>query len=263
MELKIDDVDIKKIESYPSWDVESEVHDDECIFCGRCYEICPTDSILFERKLPNPSDLVRGEISFDKDKCIYCSFCADLCPVNAISIKNIPTSSNDLLNNHIDVDLSKCIFCGVCKRVCPENAIKQICSTCMLRDEIETPKIIGQTFISDESCVNCSWCLDICPVDAITITKPFEGSLNLVEKVSEEKVCKGDSCHACLDVCPCNAIEIVDNKSVTNLNFCNLCGACINACPQNIRVLSRTSMSLKNIKSESWNEILSCLLDGK
>ena len=259
--LTIDGVNIKDEGNYPVWETESVVDDEECIYCGRCYSICPRDSILFERRLPNPVDLVRGEIEINEDKCIYCSFCADMCPAGAIIIKNVPTSSNDLLNNSIEVDLSKCVFCGVCKRVCPENAIKQICSTCMLRDEIEVPEIAGHTFISDESCVKCSWCCEICPVDAISITKPFEGTLELIEE--EEKICKGDSCHACQDVCPCNAVSIVDGKSVTNLDFCNLCGACVSACPQDIRILTRTAMKLTNINSESWSEILNGLLTGK
>ena len=260
LSLAIDGIDIKDIDSYPTWDVGCDINDD-CIYCGRCNTACPRDSILFERNIPNAVDLVRGEIEIDEGKCIYCSFCADMCPAGAITIKNVPTSTNDVLNNSIDVDLSKCVFCGVCKKVCPEDAILQICSTCMLWDEIEIPEITGNAFISEESCVNCSWCSEICPVDAITIDKPFEGTLELVE--ADEKICKGDSCHACQDVCPCNAVEIVDGKSVTNLDFCNLCGACVRACPQNIRILSRTAMKLNNINSESWSEILNSTLIGK
>ena len=261
LDLTIDGVNVKDIESYPVWDVESKIDEENCIYCGRCHNVCPRDSIIFERKLPSPVDLVRGEMEIDNDQCIYCSFCAELCPAGAIIIENVPKSSNDRLNKSIDVELSKCIFCGVCKRVCPENAIKIICSTCMFSEEIKTPEITGDVFILDGSCVNCSWCSEICPVDAITITKPFDGKLELIE--TEEKICKGVSCHACLDVCPCNAVEIVDGKSVTNLDFCNLCGACVTACPQNIRVVSRTGMKLNNINSESWNDLLKTILVGK
>lgn len=263
LSLEVNNESIKELGNYPSWETQCEVDGDECIYCGRCNVVCPQDSIIFERNLPDAVDLVRGEIQIDDEKCIYCGFCAELCPAEAIIIKNIPSSSVDLLNNSIEVDLSRCIHCGVCKRICPESAIKQICSTCMYRDEIEIPEITGSTFISEESCVKCSWCCEICPVDAISITKPFEGSLELVEIPDEDKVCKGESCHACQDVCPCNAVEIVDGKSVTNLDFCNLCGACVTACPQNIRILNRTAMKLTDIHSESWKEILNSIIDGK
>ena len=201
---------------------------------------------------------MRGEIKIDDEKCIYCGFCADLCPPDAISLSNTPGSSVDFLNNTISVDTSKCVFCGVCKRICPEDAVYEICSTCMFQDQIDVPDVVGDTFIVESSCVNCSWCSEICPVDAINIVNPFSGDLKLAE--SEDQICKGDSCHACRDVCPCNAVEIVDGKAVTNLTFCNLCGACVTACPQNIRELTRTSMNLVNINSESWNEYLNKLL---
>lgn len=263
LSLEINHDKIKKMDNYPFWETETNIDDEECIYCGRCYSVCPSDSILFERKLPDPVSLIRGEIDIDKDKCIYCGFCSDLCPAEAIIIKNEPLSSVDLLNNSIEVDLSKCVQCGVCKRICPESAIRQICSTCMLIDEIKVPEITGKTFIFEESCVNCSWCSDICPVNAITITKPFEGNLELIENMEEGKICKGESCHACLDVCPCNAVNIENGKSVTNLDFCNLCGACVTACPQNIRILTRTDMKLTNINSDSWAEILNTILSGK
>ena len=263
LDLSIDNVSIRELDIYPEWNVDSTVNDEECIYCGRCYEICPQDSIIFKRQLPERSALVRGEIDIDDGKCIFCSFCADLCPADAITVKNVPTASNDVVNNAIEVDESKCIFCGVCKRICPENAIREVCSTCMYSDEIDVPQVTGEVFIVEDSCVSCSWCSEICPKDAISIAKPFEGKLELAENEAEEKICKGESCHACQDVCPCNSVEIVDGKSITNLNFCNLCGACVTACPQDIRALTRTAMKLDNVNSKSWSEILDLLLVGK
>ena len=259
LSLSIDGEYIKEKDNYPNWEVESEVCDDDCVYCGRCYIACPRDAIIFKRELPERETLVRGEISINKENCIFCGFCAELCPPNAITISNVPTSSVDFINNAIEVDTSKCVYCGVCKRICPENAIIEICSTCMMQDQIEVPEVTGETFIIEDSCVNCSWCAEICPVDAINVVKPFTGNLEIVE--DEEKVCKSESCHACQDVCPCNAVEIVDGKSITNLTFCNLCGACITACPQSIRKLTRNSMKLSNINSESWNECLSKILN--
>ena len=55
-------------------------------------------------------------------------------------------------------------------------------------------------------------------------------------------------------------VAIEDNKSVTNSTFCNLCGACVTACPQNIRELKRTSMKLTNINSEAWKDSLNNLI---
>ena len=256
LELSIDGESVKELENYPVWDVESAVNEEDCVYCGRCSSVCPNDAIVFERTLPNVSDLVRGEIEIDDEQCIFCSFCADLCPAGAITINK----SEGLLDYSIEVDTSKCIFCGVCKKICPENAVKEICTTCMYREDIVVPEITGNIFIAQDSCISCGWCEEICPKDAITIVKPFEGTLELVEVEEEEKVCKGESCHACQDVCPCNAIDIVDNKAVTALEFCNLCGACVNACPQNIRVLSRNSMKLSNINSDSWKDILNSLV---
>ncbi len=177
-----------------------------------------------------------------------------MCPAGAISLTNNPEFSNDNLNNTIEVDTSKCIYCGVCKRACPQDAIKAVCSTCMLQDQIKAPEINGTASILKDGCVNCSWCKEVCPVDTINVTKPFEGTLKLVE--TDESTCKGDACHACQDVCPCDAVEIIDNKAAINLDYCNLCGACVNACPQNIREVTRTSMKLNNINSESWRDIL-------
>lgn len=257
LDLNIDSESVHELENYPKWKIQSEVNQDQCIYCGRCYNVCPQDSILFERILPSREDLVKGLIEINNEKCIYCNICAELCPSEAITLTS--KYNDDKVDNVITVDESKCVYCGVCRRACPKKAIKTVCTTCMSSDEIAVPEITGETSIIEKDCVYCSWCAEICPTDAITVIKPFSGLIELIE--TEEAKCKGTSCHACVDVCPCNAVEIIDNISVTNPDFCNLCGACIGACPQHIRHIDRNSMNLININSQSWDEILKLLLN--
>lgn len=255
LDLNINSESVHELENYPRWEIKSEVNQDQCIYCGRCYNVCPQESILFGRDLPSREELVKGLIEINDKKCIYCKICAELCPAQAISVNSDLKCGVDV----IAVDESKCVYCGVCKRACPEEAIKTICTTCMYSDEIIVPEITGETSIIEQDCVYCSWCAEICPKDAITVVKPFTGLIELIE--TEDAKCKGESCHACVDVCPCNAVEIIDNISVTNPAFCNLCGACIGACPQHIRHIDRNSMKLTNINSQSWDVILKSLLE--
>lgn len=257
--LTINGESINKLSNYPKWDIFSIIDEEKCIYCGRCNIVCPREAIIFERHLPESKNLVRGQISIDADKCIYCRMCEEMCPSQAIFLECNNEYFQSELDNTISVNKDKCVYCGVCKRICPEGAIKIICSTCMESDEIEDPVIEGKTYIIDNDCVNCTWCMNICPVDAIDIVKPFKG---LIEMIETEKVkCRGDACHACKDVCPCNAIEIINNKAFTNPEFCNLCGACITACPQDIRYLNRKSMQLTNIESLSWKKYLNRILE--
>ena len=48
---------------------------DECIKCGACQAVCPTEAIS------------EGDDKFviDADKCVSCGSCADGCPVEAIA----------------------------------------------------------------------------------------------------------------------------------------------------------------------------------
>ena len=259
LSLTIDGEPIKQLSNYPKWSTISKVNEEACIYCGRCYIACPREAILFERKLPKREDFVRGQIAVDEDKCIYCRMCSEMCPSEAILLKCNGEDSQSELDNVIDIDRNKCVYCGVCKRICPEDAITVVCSTCMESDELPEANITGSTYIIDDDCVNCTWCMDVCPVDAIEIVKPFKGIIEMIE--TDDAKCKGESCHACIDVCPCNTIDIIDNKAFTNPKFCNLCGACVPACPQHIRHVDRKSMELTNINSISWYEYLDKLLE--
>ena len=44
---------------------------------------------------------------------------------------------------------------------------------------------------------------------------------------------KCDGCRTCINICPVNAISIKNNKAIINQKKCIKCGACISFCPQN------------------------------
>lgn len=258
LDLEVNGENIEELPNYPKWTHYSKINEEDCIYCGKCSYGCPQDSVFFQRKLPNATDLIHGEISIDEDKCIYCKICEEMCPAGAITVKAIPEYKNRTeltVPNQIEVDLDKCVQCGVCKRACPQTAIKQVCSTCMYADEIPKPEITGKTFIENH-CVYCGFCKEICPENTIEVVKPFDGEI----LIPEAEDCK--DCQDCIEVCPCNALKIGDDGFLAvNEAHCVLCGACVNACPLDALVVKRTSMNLENINSASWQKIIGKLLD--
>lgn len=51
------------------------INDDECIDCGACISLCPTEALFL-------NEYARLEFSYDK--CIGCLLCLDSCPRHAI-----------------------------------------------------------------------------------------------------------------------------------------------------------------------------------
>lgn len=254
MKCSINGEDMAKMEVYPKWSHETVVNDDACAYCRKCESVCPRDAITVTRTLPKRSDLVIGEIEIKEDECINCGICEEMCPAEAIKIKETGKNSYS-----ISVDEDKCVYCLVCKRACPENAIKAACRLCSYGEyELDPEKysVTGKLILDEEDCIKCGWCEDICPKEAINVIKPFEGEIS-----TGNTECKGDSCHACHDVCPCNAITVVNGEAHVNPDHCILCGVCTNVCPQQNIVIKRNNMNLENVRSKSWDKILSNLTE--
>ncbi len=69
---------------------------------------------------------------------------------------------------HIGIDIDACIFCGMCSRRCPTGAIN-------------VDKSSKSWDIERLKCVQCSYCVEVCPKKCLTMenayTAPSEGNV--------------------------------------------------------------------------------------
>lgn len=51
---------------------------DECIDCGACTAVCPSEALTMGED---------DRLEFDKEKCLVCELCIDACPLRIISVE--------------------------------------------------------------------------------------------------------------------------------------------------------------------------------
>jgi 4Fe-4S ferredoxin len=90
------------------FDGSVSVSKENCVYCGRCEESCPTGAIRVRKPFS-------GCVAIDGSKCqADCSACIQICPCSAIERKE----ETILINKDF------CNYCGACSKVCPEKAIE-------------------------------------------------------------------------------------------------------------------------------------------
>lgn len=250
LDLAIEGVSTKDIETYPSLITDAKIDEDKCLFCKKCETVCPREAITIDRKLPNRADLVTGEIEINEEECIYCGACAELCPAEAIVVD--PATGKE----SIVVDEDKCVYCLVCKKACPVDAIKAVCRSCSYGEyDLDASKaaITGNAIIDSETCIKCGWCEGVCPADAAEVKQAFEGEL-----IIDTEKC--GTCGACIDVCPCNVLAFPKSTGpgdkgtqlVANDEYCIKCGACAKLCPNDAITVTRTAVDYTPTSSKAW-----------
>ncbi len=151
--LNIDDV-VDIIEFFPP--ISSiNVVEDNCVGCGLCVDVCPTNSIDLE--MPAPIKI--------QDSCIFCGKCAEVCSFEAIRLEEKFFTNRNHEIFFIKRDLRgqrkgtfsvldyACQLCGVCAKNCPTGALS----------------VDGRIIVDQDKCISCRHCETLCPVNAIKI----------------------------------------------------------------------------------------------
>ncbi|MFQ5815835.1 MAG: 4Fe-4S binding protein, partial [Candidatus Hydrothermarchaeaceae archaeon] len=143
------------------------------------------------------------------------------------------------------------VICDDCEVECPRGALK-----CELVTEKGKGKKAGakvqNIVIRDENlCIYCTTCQNVCPEDAITVERIFDGEID----VDLDK-CQG--CGVCVDVCPSEALSMPKpgigergEKLMIDKDVCIYCGACVNSCPVEALSVKRTGIHYSPEESRS------------
>lgn len=127
-----------------------------CIACGECLNVCPTDAINLNA--PNPIEI--------NDNCVVCGQCIEICKFDSIVAYDdyFYSEGEDLYyarsfldgvrESNFELNSDKCQVCAICAKNCPTSALK-----------LDNDKIIFE----ENECISCRECEVLCPLDAIKI----------------------------------------------------------------------------------------------
>ena len=223
-----------------------------CNGCGLCAEICPKQAITVTPAEVADNHLEKKPvIVFDVNSCNLCGECAVLCPLNALRMQIDGKEVSTLVKNEafpvllkeITVATEKCDpACNLrCQEECPTEAIKVSTETS------ENGKtVITDVQVMEDSCFYCKSCQLACPMDAIDVRKPFQGTLELNSDLCPR------GCTVCVDVCPTHALKLENERIHVYPEFCIFCSACMQVCPKDAVKVNRDWIFHSDVKAAAW-----------
>jgi len=227
-----------------------------CIGCDICAQICPKKAIE-----EHPSSVVNGRlkkkptIDIDPTSCNFCGECVVLCPYNALKMEVDGEEITNIVKNEvfpvllkqIQVKKNICYFEPECKLECQESCPTKAIKTETKRSRDGKILRVTEVDINEPLCLYCGVCESACPISAIHVKKPFQGTIELNTDLCPE------GCSACVDICRTRAIELGENcKPIISPKFCLFCSACQKVCPKGAITVKRTEVSHTDVWAAAW-----------
>ena len=257
----------------------------DCIFCGRCADYCPTEAIIVKNQRDEgictecrlcidacPNDSINKHLIINNDSCTVCLNCIDACPHDAISVSDFIVKINKL-NTEQEGTIVSCVNCGLCadtsengsmiriddkQRYDPSKDVTNVKTSHKKSIDICPVSTLGENnsmVIFDENTGNAYSALKGFCVSCglcVQVCDVYNARKYIVDKwdgsISEECI----SCGTCVEVCPKDAMEFNRGDIKVDLDKCILCGKCSVYCP--VDAIPRTTLDKKVVK-EGFNTI--------
>lgn len=169
----------------------------KCIRCGYCYEHCPMFKYTrWESDAPRAKNILAHglltgdleltpEISEKTFSCFFCKRCEAACS-SGVQITDIMLDlRRDLVElgclepGTTSITDRSCARCLMCVRACPHDA----------RDYIDEEGIVVDPVL----CKSCGICVEICPIEAISIPLPFGTDTETMDQRAAEYLQSSES----------------------------------------------------------------------
>jgi 4Fe-4S ferredoxin len=224
---------------------------DKCVGCSLCYVICPERAIELGPVPDIAQKLIEDmpAVLIDTDMCSFCFMCVSVC-IN--SVYEIADELGQPIQNPIFPTLPQ--MWKYDKNTCKKNAKNEICNLCeqVVRDPTSVKR--GRHHAKDLIEV-----INQCPSSSMSFESPFDGEVLILKEQLYK--CDPNGCMACINICPTKSFFIPQTaeevskygKIACNEDTCMYCGACENACPEEIIIVSRKKVELV-IPEESGNK---------
>mgnify|MGYP001627843160 FL=1 len=143
----------------PPWTSEALIRAG-CARCGKCIPACPQGILI-----PGPAGT--PVLDFARGECTFCGLCAQACPEGAAIFPDPAGGPWEAQGGRVAQIGGGCILpmgisCQLCTDFCGNDALRM--------DLSQRPA--GRITLDESACTACGACVQGCPENAITITRP-------------------------------------------------------------------------------------------